>query len=400
VKPDASALVMVRHVAAREIGTRLRSRSFLLATALMFGFIALTVGVTAVMNARSSHSTVGFTSRAVALAPAVQAVGRVAGDQVTVRQIGSVAAGQEDVRSGRLDALVTGDAPGPGVVVIVRTGLPSSLREALGMAGQWAALRQRLGKAASGGSATQSPVPGGTVRVRALSPPPPGEQQRLVVALLVGALLYISLMLSGQVVAQGVVEEKSSRVVEVLLAVVRPWQLMLGKVVGITACGLMQVAFLAGVGIAIADGAGVLHLPASAVLGTAGWALAWYLLGFFMFALLCAAAGATVARQEEVGGVLAPIMGVIVMSFFVSLAVLPKDPGSSLVGVLSVIPLFAPVLLPMREALGVVPAWQAVLALLLSGGLCAGLIWLAARVFSRSILHTGARVRLLRPVRG
>lgn len=388
----------VRQVAGREVSTRLRSRSFLIVGTLMLVFVLALIGVSAFLNGRSARSDVGFTPAAARLAPTLRATASGLGQHVTVHQVPSVQAGERQVRGGHLDALVT-TGPDGSVGVTVKSSLATGLRGTLGVIARQAALDRSLAALHRDPAAADQAAASAGVRIRRLAPLPPTDRERIVLGILVGGLLYVSLMLSGQAVAQGVVEEKSSRVVELLLAVVRPWQLMLGKVLGITVVGLLQVTVLAAVGIGAGVGTGVLHLPTSAAVGTGLWSLAWYLLGFFMFALLCAAAGATVSRQEEIGGVVSPIMTIIIASFIVSTVVLPRDPGNALVAVASVVPLFSPVLMPMREALGVVPLWQAVLALALSALTSAGLVWLTARVYGNAVLQTGARVRLLRSLR-
>ena len=117
----------------------------------------------------------------------------------------------------------------------------------------------------------------------------------------------MSLLLNGQMVATGVVEEKSSRVVELLLSTIRPWQLMAGKVLGIGFVGLIQMVVIGGVGPAAALGLDVLSISASAAVGTVVWLVVWYLLGFLRRTRWCSPAlAALVSRQEDVGGVISP----------------------------------------------------------------------------------------------
>ena len=113
----------------------------------------------------------------------------------------------------------------------------------------------------------------------------------------------MALMTAGQLVAQGVVEEKSSRVVELLLATLRPWQLMAGKVLGIGLMGLLQMVLVVGAGVGTGVGPRTWWTPASVDLGsTAVWALVWFVIGFATYALVLAALASLVSRQEDVGG--------------------------------------------------------------------------------------------------
>ncbi len=109
----------------------------------------------------------------------------------------------------------------------------------------------------------------------------------------------------------------------------------------------------------------------------------WYLLGFNMYAVVLAALGALVSRQEDVATV-----------------ILPSDPGNALVAVLSMIPLFSPTLMPMRLAMGGVAAWQAILAVVLILALIPVLVMLAARIYRKAVLRTGAGVKLGQALRG
>jgi ABC-2 type transport system permease protein len=226
-----------------------------------------------------------------------------------------------------------------------------------------------------------------------LQPGRANDLQRFLLGMVAGILVYISLIIYGQVVAQGVVEEKANRIVEMLLTTIRPWQLMLGKVIGIGITGLTQIVTVAAVGLGVGLAAGVVTLPTSIATGSVLWALLCVLLGFVTYALLFAAAGALVSRQEDVGGATAPILMTLVMPYVVGVSILPSNPDSPIVETLSMVPLFSPTLMPMRVAAGV-PGWQAALSVALSALLIAALVWLAGRVYGNAVLRAGARVKL------
>ena len=124
------------------------------------------------------------------------------------------------------------------------------------------------------------------------------------------------------------------------------------------------------------------------------WLLVWFTLGFFMFALIFAAAAALVSRQEEVASVVTPASMLVVAGYVVGISVLPSDPDNRLAEVMSLIPTFAPTLMPMRLAMGGVPVWQAVLSVALVVALIPGLIWLAGRIYRNAVMRTGSRVKL------
>jgi ABC-2 type transport system permease protein len=210
----------------------------------------------------------------------------------------------------------------------------------------------------------------------------------------------MSLLLNGQMVAQGVVEEKSSRVVELLLSTIRPWQLMAGKVLGIGLVGFVQMVVVGGGGVAAAVALDVLSIPISTAISTVVWLVVWYLLGFVMYSLVFAALAALVSRQEDVGGVITPALMFVIVGYVIGISVLPSDPDSALVETLSVIPVFAPTLMPMRLAMGGVPVWEAVVSVGLVLALIPLLVWLAGRIYANAVMRSGARVKLkdaLRP---
>jgi ABC-2 type transport system permease protein len=193
-------------------------------------------------------------------------------------------------------------------------------------------------------------------------------------------------------IAQGVVEEKSSRVVELLLAAVRPWQLMAGKCLGLGLLGLLQVVVVGGAGVAAGRATGVLSLPLAGSLGPLLWSIAWYAAGFSLYALIFAATGAMVSRQEDLGGAQFPVLLPIIAAWVIGISVLPSHPDNGVAAVLSMIPLFAPVLMPMRIALGTSPVWQSALSLGLTVVLAVVMVRIAARVYRNSVLRSGARV--------
>ena len=176
-----------------------------------------------------------------------------------------VAAGEQELASGRLDALMDGTPD--ALTVVVNKGLDDKLRQAVTVLAQQQAFNAAITRAGGDPAAVASAVAAAKFDVRSLKPAPRYQGERIALGLLAGILVYLSLMIYGQTVAQGVVEEKTSCVVELLLATVRPWQLMLGKVVGIGSVGLGQLVVVAAAGLAAALGTGVLSIPSGIAVG-------------------------------------------------------------------------------------------------------------------------------------
>jgi ABC-2 type transport system permease protein len=128
--------------------------------------------------------------------------------------------------------------------------------------------------------------------------------------------------------------------------------------------------------------------------GTVAWALAWYGVGFALYALVFAALGATVSRQEDVGGLVFPATAPLILAWVVGISVVPSNPESSLVEWLSMVPPCAPVLMPMRIAMGVAPLWQMLLSLVLAIAFSGVLLRFAGRIYRNAVLRSGARIPL------
>jgi ABC-2 type transport system permease protein len=194
-------------------------------------------------------------------------------------------------------------------------------------------------------------------------------------------------------VTQGVVEEKTTQMVEIVLATVRPTQLLAGKIVGIGLVGLLQLAIVGAAGFVLVARTHVLTIPALGASAIAG-DLLWFVLGFYLYAMAFAAASSLVSRQEEIGDVTAPITIFLVLGYLLVFVVV-SDPSGVPGTVLSLLPPFAPVLMPVRMATGDAPAWQVLLALALTLTAAGALTWPAGRICANSILRLGARVRVL-----
>lgn len=238
------------------------------------------------------------------------------------------------------------------------------------------------------------PVP---VAIDVLSPDLEEDSDTYGIVTLSSFILLIALSQYGQWVLIGVIEEKSNRVVEVLLAVVAPWQLLMGKVLGIMALALAQIGIALGA-IAVAmvaiDGA---SLPDSSGRIIAA-SVTWLVLGLLFYNFVYAAVGATATRPEEASSATAPIMAPIMLGYFTSISYVPGHPDAIVTRLLSMFPLTSPMMMPARVVAGGVSAIEMVIALALMVVTIIGTIWLAGRIYSGSILRT-QRISLLTAIR-
>lgn len=206
---------------------------------------------------------------------------------------------------------------------------------------------------------------------------------------LAGILLFISVQTFGTYVLTGVVEEKSTAVVEVLLVRTRPSQLLAGKVLGIGAVALAQ--FVAVVGAAIAA-----LLIADTTIPSAVWSavpvtVVWFLGGYLLYSTLFALAGSLVSRQEDAQAAAAPVSTLLVGAYMI-IFIFGYIPESTVSRVLSVIPFISPMLMPMRMAAGAASVVEIVAAVALLA-LGVWLIWmLSSRIYEQVLLRRGSRI--------
>jgi ABC-2 type transport system permease protein len=232
-----------------------------------------------------------------------------------------------------------------------------------------------------------------------------------------GILIYMMTLLYGSFVMQGVIEEKQTRVAEVMVSAVKPFDLMMGKVLGMGAVSLVQIVLwivISGIGMSLVGGGaaalfgggaempmtpGDAPAPSIAELMpavTPGVIIAFLLFfagGYLLYASLFAAIGSAVEQPQEAQGLTLPVMLPIVGSFICLQFVLqnPTSPGATL---LSLVPFFAPVLMPPRMALATIPWWEVALsfAMLVAGFVAT--IWVAARIYRVGLLSYGKRPSL------
>jgi ABC-2 type transport system permease protein len=205
-------------------------------------------------------------------------------------------------------------------------------------------------------------------------------------------LLYIAILMYGNTVLTGVTEEKNNRVVEVLLATLKPWQMLGGKVLGIGILGFAQFALTMAAAFTAIRITGAVSLPAFD-LETVGVLVLWFLLGFAVYAALYAAAGSLTSRTEDAQSAALPMSLLAVVGFFVSFSVL-DDPSSLVARITSFIPFTAAFVVPIRNSLGAISWTEHALAVVVAIGAIVALVLLAARIYAGGLLRFGGRVKL------
>lgn len=206
-------------------------------------------------------------------------------------------------------------------------------------------------------------------------------------------LLFI-LIQSASVTMMGVVEEKVSRVVEILLATVRPSVLLGGKILGVGLYSLQQAVVML-VPLLFAawhlDLVQYLDVGVGALLVNFG---VWFLLGFALFTIFFGGLAALVSRQEDIGSISTPMLLLVMAPFYLGVYLVPSNPDGAAAAVLTQIPFFAPFMVPMRSAFGAITAWETALAIALCLITIPVLVWLAGRVYAGAVLNTGGRMKV------
>ena len=363
----------IRLVAGREIRERLRGRVFLASTIVL---LLLVGGSTALGGALSKTPTydVGVTAPVPeGLRGAFDRAARPFDEaRVRVRPFASPAAGRRALEAERIDALMLLAQDR----IVFRRNVEPKLAAIADTAVR--SVRSQLPPAPE-----LAPV--------TLEPPEAESTDAEVLVAVFGALLLLtSLAFYGQWVVSGVVEEKSNRIVEIVLSTVAPRHLLTGKVIGIGLLGLLQLALVAGLA-AVLLAAGAFSAPAE--LGAhVALVVPWFALGFALYAVAYATAGALASGQQNADTAGQPVAYTLLAVYFAGYVALAGDPDGLLANLLTVFPLSAPLVLPARSALVGVPLWEHALAVALVLVTTYALVRFAGKVYAHGLLRSGPRL--------
>lgn len=349
-------------VSNREIVARLRSKSFLVSTAilLLISVASVVVGGIAAQNTSVPRvAVVGAVGQTVEEAKAFDLV-----------QADSIAAAEALVRDGTVVAAVvpaSTDTSPLGVGVIALNEPPTAVMNALSI----------------------SPT------LRLLAPPTRDNSLAYLVALGFGLVFLMSSITFGSTIAQSVVEEKQTRIVEILMSTISVRALLAGKVLGNSIMAFAQI-----VAISLLVSVGMAFTGQTSLLGGVGPAIVWFAVffafGFVLLAALYAATASLVSRQEDVGSATSPVMVLIMIPYFL---VIFFNDNPTVLAVMSYIPFSAPEGMPMRIFLGSAAWWEPLVSLVILLATTAAVIALGSRIYANALLRMGARVPLREALR-
>ncbi|MEU1971378.1 ABC transporter permease [Microbacterium sp. NPDC019599] len=360
---EPSAARSVWLVTQRELGSKLRSKAFVISTLILLGLALVGVVWGAIAASNVQGMPVAVTAETASVVEGMTGIDAKPAD--------SVDAALAMVEDGSVDAAVVPDDEPVGPYpykIVAKDSYPETLVAMLSV----------------------SP------RVELLDSSPQDSILRYLVAVGFGVVFLMAASMFGGTIAQSVVEEKQTRVVELLIAAIPVRVLLAGKVIGNTILAMAQIIALAVIAVAGLVVAG----QTTAVEGLGGplvWFSVFFLFGFVLLAALFAAAGAMVSRQEDIGSTTTPLTMLILAPY---LLVIFFNDNPLVLAVMSYVPFSAPVAMPLRIYLGQVAWWEPVLSLVILIATCLAAILVGSRVYENSLLRMGARVKLREALAG
>ena len=373
-------------IARREATERARSKAFLastIVTVLLLGAVVTVVALTDTGPPNYNIALVGESPTGLTAALNAAAVASDAlidfSDLADPEAIAdAMDVGEIDGAIVDADTILLGDGSTGGLRRILEAGLGQSL------------LVERLESTGLDPALLASILePDTNVRIVA----PQTEENGEGVAFAAVVLLFLVITTYGQWVLMGVLEEKSTKVVELIVSSTSVRSLLAGKVIGIGMLGFAQLVFLVGLALGAGSLLDLYELPTGTV-ATAAWSLVWFVLGFAFYAVLNAAAGSLVSRTEDAQAAATPIALVAVASYLLTFTVILPNPNGTTAKILTLLPPIAPIAFPARIGFTGVPLWEILLGITIMIVAVVGVVRIAARVYAGALLASGGRVRI------
>ena len=358
-------------VARRELLERGRSRAFVLSLLLSVAIIGIGVVLPSLIG-KTAPQHLGIVGTPPAgIDTAIQSTATAVDLTIAIEPVADLATAESRLREGSLDA---------ALVVPPDGSVPTYLVKSRGNA-----LLQQVAAAAF------TPAP--QVLFRELEPADPGKDTAFLFANVGVVLLFISIFTFGTWVLTGVVEEKQSRVVEVVLSTIESRDLLIGKVLGIGILGIVQLLLMVSVGLSVGTATGRFTLPATTP-SAVGNLFLWFVLGYAFYSTALGVLGALASRMEEASNAASPVSLLATAAYLFSLFVAVNDPSGTAARIATFVPPVSPMVVPLRAALGSIEPWEVVGAVVVMVVAIWVLFNVGGRVYSGAVLQSGGRVRL------
>lgn len=345
-------------VAEREILAQVRSRSFIISTAITLLLVIGGIVLSSILGGRTEATRVAVLdgSNIVSASETIEPV-----------EVSDRAEAEELVRSGDVEAAVLPDGSTLGYTVIALDEAPGDVVSALSVSPE----------------------------VELLEPSETNPGLRFIIGLAFGIVFMLAAIGSGAMIMQNTVQEKQSRVVEILLAAVPARALLAGKIIGNSVIGVgtaAAIAAAASLGLALTGQTELLDLLSAPII----WFVVFFVFGFVLVASVFAAGAALVSRQEDTGAVMTPAMMLVMIPYF---GVVFFGDNALIMTILSYVPFSAPVGMPVRLFFGEAQWWEPLISLGLLVVSTAVVVLIASKVYTNSLLKTGSRVSLREALR-
>lgn len=384
--PNGTPTLVWRIVAEREMTTRLRDKTFIGATLFTLLFLIGFFVISSIVDGGSDEHDVAIVARAdTRIVEAAEATLRASdspGSTITVERVDDVRAAERLVRDGEAD------------VALVRTGAGYELvgddevDPVLGNPLSGAVAQDVLSDNAAAQGVDLAELTENTqVDQRLLDPNADESGARRVVAFAFALVFFMTALGFGMTIAQSVVQEKESRVVEILAAAVPIRAMLWGKIIGNTLLALGQVVLLVVVGLVGLAVTGRRELM-SGISWAAAWYVAFFVLGFLTLAALWSVAGSLASRQEDLQATTLPGQMILLVPYFAS--VIANDQWQT---AMSMLPIVSTMIMPGRMAQGDVPWWQVGVAIGVTVVAAVVFVRVGSRLYERTLLRTGGRIR-------
>lgn len=342
-------------VAEREILSQVRSKAFIISTIITLTLVIGGIILSSVLGNRAPEATpvavVGTTPAAVA-----------AVETLEITEVADRAEAEGLVRSGDVEAAIVADDSAVGFSIIALDESPGSIVSTLSVSPE----------------------------VELLEPATTPEALRFLIGIAFGLVFMLAVLGSGATIMQNTVQEKQSRVVEILLAAVPARALLAGKILGNSVIGVgtaAAIAAAAALGLAVTGQTELLDLLSAPLI----WFVVFFIFGFVLVASVFAAGASLVSRQEDTGTVMTPAMMLVMIPYF---GVIFFGDNALIMTILSYVPFSAPVAMPVRLFFGEAEWWEPLISLGLLVAATALVMLIASKIYSNSLLRMGSRVSL------
>jgi ABC-2 type transport system permease protein len=380
-------------VARREILERGRSRAFLISLALTVVFVLAGIFLPQVLGGGDQAHKLGVVGTPpTGFDAALAATSDQAQMKIVTEPVADVATGEARLKDGTLDGmLVVPTQAGGSAEFVVKERDNSSFAQVVGAAWSAASATQVLTDAgvdpATVAAASKPP------ELRELEPSDPNRDTAFIFANVGVILLFIAIFTFGTWVLTGVVEEKQSRVVEVVLSTVQARDLLVGKVLGIGLLGLVQLIIIVVFGLTFGTITGRFSLPPTTGAAVA-MLLLWFAIGYVFYSTALGVLGALASRMEEASNASSPVSILASLSYVFALLVAIQSPDGVAARIATFLPPVSPMIVPLRAALDAIEPWEIGLAVIVNAIAVWLLLEFGGRVYSGAVLQTAGRMKL------